>query len=133
MNKMKKVATNAVLRKESKSFDGWFKYEVTIKNEDGSETIVPAYGKDLQDALSRVVHDDKVNKVSFVVKKVPVIVWSAIWIVTLGIITIYLRSHAEEIGDAVGLLYVATTSILAAITVSINNWFKLRNKDREIT
>ena len=60
--KNKKIATNAVLRKESKSFPGWFKYEVTLKDSNGIETRIPAYGKDLQDALSRVVHDDKIKK-----------------------------------------------------------------------
>ena len=70
MKKRKKIAINAELRKESKSFDGWFKYEVTIKNEDGKTQVVPAYGKDLQDALSRVVHDENVKKIETkVIKK----------------------------------------------------------------
>lgn len=128
--KAKKIATNAVLRKESKSFDGWFKYEVDIKNEDGTITKVPAYGKDLQDALSRVVHDDQVKRFSFVLEKIPSWVWVIIWFSTMSLITIYYTNHASEIGDAIGLLYIATVSVLTTITISINNWFKLRNKDR---
>ena len=60
---MKKKAINAVYRKDSESFPEWLKYEVTILSEDGEISKVPAYGKDLQDALSRVVHDDKVKKI----------------------------------------------------------------------
>ena len=130
-NKAKKIAVNAELRKESKSFNGWFKYEIDIKNEDGTITKVPAYGKDLQDALSRVVHDDQVKKFSFVLEKVPSFVWILIWFVTMGAITSYYTNHATEIGDAVGLLYIATVSVLTTITISINNWFKLRNKDKK--
>ena len=59
---MKRKAIHAELRKESKTFEGWLKYEVTIQEEDGKTSKVPAYGKDLQDALSRVVHDEKVEK-----------------------------------------------------------------------
>jgi len=60
---MKKKAIHAEYRKISESFPEWLKYEVTILAEDGTTTKVPAYGKDLQDALSRVVHDEKVEKV----------------------------------------------------------------------
>ena len=59
---MKRKAVQAELRKESKTFKGWLKYEVTIQNVNGSTEVVPAYGKDLQDALSRVAHDEKIIK-----------------------------------------------------------------------
>ena len=56
--KRKAKAIHAELRKESKSFDGWLKYEITIQYPNGKTEQVPAYGKDLQDALSRVAHDN---------------------------------------------------------------------------
>ena len=62
--KRKAKAIHAELRKESKSFDGWLKYEVTIEYPNGKTEQVPAYGKDLQDALSRVAHDKKVEKLA---------------------------------------------------------------------
>ncbi len=54
---MKQKVINATYRKDSNTFPDWLKYEFELLNEDGTTTKIPAYGKDLQDALSRVVHD----------------------------------------------------------------------------
>lgn len=129
--KNRKKAVHAELRKESKTFDGWLKYEITIRNEDGSTEKVPAYGKDLQDALSRVVHDEKIRKVLPVITKIPPFVWAIIWFVSIFFITLFYTQHGGEmLGDSVGLLYVATIAVLISVTVSINNWFRLKNKDK---
>ena len=68
---MKAKVIKVDYRKESESFPDWMKFEITLLNEDGSEEVVPAYGKDLQHALSRVVKSRKVEKV----KKIPQEVW----------------------------------------------------------
>ena len=44
------------LVRASKQNKGYFRYNVTIGEKDGKITRVPAYGKDMQDALSRVVN-----------------------------------------------------------------------------
>jgi len=59
---MKQKVIDVKYRKDSTQFPKWMKYEITLLNEDGSTDKIPAYGKDLQDALSRVVHDKKVQK-----------------------------------------------------------------------
>jgi len=128
--KTQKIATNAVLRKESKSFPGWFKYEVTLKDSDGNETHIPAYGKDLQDALSRVIHDDKIKKYKFIIQKVPVLVWVAVWFVVLASVSMVCAAHKDVIGEYVGLIFTGTLGLLATLTFSINNWFTLRNKNK---
>jgi hypothetical protein len=128
--KNKKIATNAVLRKESKSFPGWFKYEVTLKDSNGIETRIPAYGKDLQDALSRVVHDDKIKKYRFIIEKIPAWVWAAVWFVVLTSVSMVCVAHKDQIGEYMGLIFVGTLGILGTLTVSINNWFTLRNKNK---
>ena len=68
---MKAKVIKVDYRKESESFPDWMKFEITLLNEDGSEEVVPAYGKDLQHVLSRVVKSRKVEKV----KKIPQEVW----------------------------------------------------------
>ena len=68
---MKAKVIKVDYRKESESFPDWMKFEITLLNEDGSEEVVPAYGKDLQHALSRVVKSRKAEKV----KKIPQEVW----------------------------------------------------------
>jgi hypothetical protein len=60
---MKQKVINVKYRKSSDKFPNWMKYEVTLMGEDGTTELIPAYGKDLQDALSRVVHDRKAEKV----------------------------------------------------------------------
>ena len=125
--KSKKTAVHAELRKESKSFEGWLKYEVTIKNEDGSIEKVPAYGKDLQDALSRVVHDSKVEKVLPIVNKVPNIVWVLLWFTVIGTTTTLLLDVQGFLGKWMGFAFLGVIGITTAITLSISNYLSLRN------
>ncbi len=125
--KRKAKAIHAELRKESKTFDGWLKYEITIQYPNGSKERVPAYGKDLQDALSRVAHDKKVEKLTKT--KLPIIT-------VLCIATLIATSFAvigfniERLGDSTGPIIVATVAILATLTLSIANWFSIRNKEK---
>lgn len=91
----KRKAIEVKYRKTSESFPDYLKYEITILNEDGSTEIVPAYGKDLQDALSRLVHDEKVEKVEKVAKKVPTYAWLAIWFVYLTLINSWFE-HSDH-------------------------------------
>ena len=129
-NKAKKKAIHAELRKESKTFEGWMKYEVTIKNIDGSLETIPAYGKDLQDALSRVVHDEKVEKVLPKINKVPQQAWIILWFISIGITTTQVLNHQESLGDWVGLIFVGSMATITSLTIAISNWFSLRNTDR---
>lgn len=69
---MSRRAIRAELRKESQTFPGYFKYEIDIQEENGSITKnVPAYGKDLQDALQRTVKKDKIEKAEQVFENLP--------------------------------------------------------------
>ncbi len=124
--KMKKKAIHAEYRKTSESFPEWLKYEVTILAEDGTTTKVPAYGKDLQDALSRVVHDEKVEKVEKKVKRIPDIIWVIMWFgYMLGLVELtYLMSDYNEFD---GLFFIGGMVILTTAILSIKNWLRLRN------
>ena len=82
---MKKKAIRAELRKESETFPGYFKYDLDIQYEDGTvERHVPAYGKDLQDALHRTVKKNKVEKVENTLSSIPN--WTILlsWFLYLG-------------------------------------------------
>jgi len=123
---MKKKAINAVYRKESESFPEWLKYEVTILSEDGEVSKVPAYGKDLQDALSRVVHDDKVKKIETkVIGKISLTAWTIVWFLgmSLSISLVYnLVQHKYT-----GFWIIGVILVYSLMTLSISNWFRLRN------
>lgn len=125
--KEKRVAVHAELRKESITFDGYLKYEVTIKNENGELEKVPAYGKDLQDALSRVVHDERVvNLESKIVNKLPDFGWVAAWFLGFALITSILYYNVQS--KYVGFYLIGAIGLYTLSTLSITNWFTLRNK-----
>jgi hypothetical protein len=122
---MKRRAINASLRKESQTFDGWLKYEVEIQNPDGTIELVPAYGKDLQDALSRVVHDEKVVKLEQRAKRIPDIVWVALWFgYILGWTLLTYEVSAEKFE---GIFFISGIALVSAATVWAKTWFRRRN------
>jgi hypothetical protein len=130
MKKQKAKVLNATLRKESETFNGYFKYEVEIENEDLTTEKVPAYGKDLQDALSRVVHDRRVEKILPVVKKIPEIVWVIAWFISFTGIVIYTTTHMELFGEYIGLVYLGVLSLTVSLWLAINNFFTIRNRKK---
>ena len=125
--KRKAKAIHAELRKESKSFDGWLKYEVTIEYPNGKTEQVPAYGKDLQDALSRVAHDKKVEKLSKT--KIPVVTGVALVALSATAFTL-IGANLHQLDSAAGPVIIGTITTLAALTLSIANWFNLRSREK---
>ena len=128
--KQNRKVLNVKYRKDSKTFPDWMKYEIEILNEDGSVDIIPAYGKDLQDALSRVEHDSKVEKVSKVIKKIPDFIWLVLWFSFISILTTYVMSNLDLFGAWAGSIFVGGMLLVTGITMSIYNWFTLRNRDK---
>jgi len=128
--KQNRKVLNVKYRKDSKTFPDWMKYEIEILNEDGSVDIIPAYGKDLQDALSRVEHDKKVEKVSKVIKKIPDFIWLVLWFSFISVLTTYVMSNLDLFGAWAGSIFVGGMLLITGITMSIHNWFTLRNRDK---
>ena len=62
--KKRRRAIHADLIRESKDNPGYFRYNITIQEKDGTEHIVPAYGKDMQDAIERLIWNERVSKVT---------------------------------------------------------------------
>ena len=56
-------ATNCKLIRPSNSNPGYFKYEVTIQEKNGSKNTEPCYGIDMQDAISRLIWKERTIKV----------------------------------------------------------------------
>jgi len=131
MRKMKRKAIHAELRKESQTFDGWLKYEVTIQNEDSSTEKVPAYGKDLQDALSRVVHDEKVVKLEKRTKRIPDLVWVVLWFGYILGWTL-LTYEIPPYGEFDGLFFIGGIALITGITLWAKTWFRRRNISRKL-
>jgi hypothetical protein len=64
MKKNRRRAVHAELIRESKDNPGYFRYNITIREKDGMEHVVPAYGKDMQDAIERLLWNERVDKVT---------------------------------------------------------------------
>lgn len=123
---MKRKVIRAELRKESKTFPNYFKYELDIEEEDGSITKkVPAYGKDLQDALSRVVHDEKIEGMSKKINIIPWWSWVLIWFVYLLTIVIWSNETSNMIILGGGIFLVFGFIYLLMI------WPRRKNIDKE--
>ena len=68
-NKVRRKAINCELVSASKSNPGYFKYLVTIQEPNGDVLTQPAYGIDMQDAVSRLVWVERTEKVAKVTNK----------------------------------------------------------------
>jgi hypothetical protein len=62
--KTRRKAINCKMLEPSKTSPGYFKYQITIQEKDGTEHVVPAYGKDMQDAIERLLWNERVDKVT---------------------------------------------------------------------
>ena len=65
----RRKAIDCKLVKESSTYEGYFKYIVTVEDVDGSISKHPSYGKDMQDAIRRLVRSEHADKVVQVVEK----------------------------------------------------------------
>ena len=126
---MKQKVINVTYRKDSKTFPDWLKYEVELLNEDGSTTKIPAYGKDLQDALSRVVHDQRVDLVEKKAKRIPDIVWVILWFGYILGWTV-LTYEVSDYRKFDGLFFIGGIALITGVTVWAKAWFRKRNRDR---
>lgn len=63
--KQRRKAIDAKLIGESKTSPGYFKYQFTILELDGTTHEMPAYGKDMEDALERIVWVERTEKKSY--------------------------------------------------------------------
>ena len=116
---MKAKVTNVTYRKDSETFPKWMKYEIELLHEDGTIETIPAYGKDLQDALSRVVREKKIRTIERHTEKVPMAVWLLLWFMYMGILIIgyyETSNHWIFVGGLMGVFGV----------IGSLNWFTRR-------
>lgn len=122
---MNRKVINATFRKESQTFKGWLKYEIEIQNPDGTTEIVPAYGKDLEDALSGVAHDELAMKLEQQVKLIPNSVWVFLWFgYILGWTLLTYELSADEFE---GVFFMSGIGLITAVTFLAKTWFKRRS------
>jgi hypothetical protein len=126
---MKQKVINVEYRKDSQTFPEWMKYEVTLLNEDGTTQKIPAYGKDLQDALSRVVHDKRVKQVEKRTKRIPDLVWIVLWFGYVLALADYSMTMWQSNGVK-SVVFLSGLILITGLTIGAKIWFRERNRDR---
>ena len=84
MPKERRRAVHCVLLEPSKTSLGYYKYQITIRELDGTENIVPAYGKDMQDAIERLLWNERVETVMEKKATPPILVILGLTVVALA-------------------------------------------------
>ncbi len=100
--KPRRMAIKAEWQRDSNSSPGFNKYFITIREVDGTELKMPAYGRDMQDALSRLVKTERAEKLAEVTEKVPDFVYVLLFLGTLGVGATLSRASGDPLYFAVG-------------------------------
>ena len=116
-NKMRRKAIDCKLIGPSSSSPGYFKYEVTIEEESGKIHKEPAYGLDMQDAISRLVWTERVEKVN---PKANIIIIICAWLTSIIVPSIIATKTENPIWILVAFVLA---SLLTFLTVQTEKYF----------
>ena len=84
-------AMKCVLLEKSNKHEGYCKYMVTIGEKDGTVHKQPAYGTDMQDALSRLINTERTVKIEKKLERNPFLFFIA-W---MGVMAIPVLIHGD--------------------------------------
>ena len=115
-------ALECKLVEKSKSNPGYLKYMITIGEKDGTIHTQPAYGKDMQSALSRLLKIELTSKVERKLETNVGLIFLS-WLVIMGVPAIFFGAQNTP-------YYLAATfgSIILIMVVSMM-WYNHINKN----
>jgi hypothetical protein len=102
----------------SNSSPGYFKYEITIQEESGAIHKEPAYGLDMQDAISRLVWSERVEKVN---PKANIVLIICAWSSTIIVPSIIAAKNNEPKWI---LLAFVLAAVLGFLMIQLDKYFK---------
>ena len=105
-------AIDCKLIEKSKAHSGYCKYLVTIAELDGTIHKQPAYGKDMQDALSRLMNQELTVKVEQKLESHTGLLFLA-WLIAMGTPAFFVDHHTPWF-----LLYTFASLILVMIVAA---------------
>ena len=129
MGKLKKSkytrrrAIDCKLIERSKSNPGYCKYMITIAELDGTVHKQPAYGKDMQDALSRLMNKEMTVKVERKLESNTGLIF-LLWLIAMGTPAFFVEHHTPWF-----LLYTFASLILLMIVAAW--WYSYIKKGEE--
>ena len=113
----------AELLKRSSSHEGYCKYLITIGEKDGTIWKQPVYGKDMQDALSRVIKKELTVKVERRLESNVGLIF-LVWLVVMGAPAIFADA------DSPWFLLYTFGSVLLLTIISVW-WYSHINKGED--
>lgn len=114
-------ALECKLIEKSKSNPGYLKYIVTIGEKDGTKYTKPVYGKDMQDALSRLINKERTVKVEKRAMNNPFLVF-LLWVALMGWPAMLTDTHNQP-----SLIFYTFVSILGLVFIGLW-WHSYINK-----
>ena len=117
-NKIRRKAIDCKMVGPSSTSPGYFKYEITIQEESGEIHKEPAYGVDMQDAISRLVWSERVEKVN---PKANIIIIICAWLTTIIVPSII----AAKNDDPKWILLAFVLAVfLGFLMIQLDKYFK---------
>jgi hypothetical protein len=86
---------------KSDSHQGYYKYLVTIGEKNGKITKHPVYGKDMQNAINRLIHKERTAKVE---EKFGAGTVFILWLMMMGVPAFYMEQSGSPIYVLFGFL-----------------------------
>lgn len=113
--KERRKAIDCRLVEASKSSPGYFKYIVTIKEVDGTVHKQPAYGKDMQAAIRRLVSNERAAVVGNTIDRTPDWLVLICWFVLMGIPQVVANITGNELWSQLGIVLTFAGAIGVAM------------------
>ncbi len=114
-------ALECTLVEKSKNNPGYLKYMVTIGEKDGTKHTQPVYGKDMQDALSRLINKERTVKVERKLESNTGLIFLS-WLAFMTIPAIFLGTQ----NTPWMLVYTFGTIIMIMVVAAL--WYNYLNK-----
>lgn len=112
--KQRRKAIEGKLIGESKTSPGYFKYQFTILELDGTTQVIPAYGKDMEDALERLVWVERSEKKPYNI----MVITALLTIIIIPSIIAALTSNPIWVLGALGL-----ATLYGIVMVRVDKYF----------
>ena len=122
-NNKRIMATDCKLVRASNSNPGYFRYDVTIEEKDGTIHTQPCYGVDMQDAISRLINKERTIKIEKKLTATNPFLIFLLWMVVMGWPAIMTTTHDSPIFLAYSFLGIIVLLIAAW------RWYNYVNKE----
>jgi len=111
----RRKAIDCTLVRASESNPGYFKYIITIQESNGDIVKQPAYGVDMQDAISRLVWSERTEKVTKVTNKPNILNLTAVLVALVLVVPSFFSIYLDTPYPILGAIIVILSAFGGAI------------------